>query len=118
MERFNTIRKQKKFDNFSFDTYCDHILQCLKLCIAIITSTVFKKPVHLCQNKKLKRDIKTREIDELRREYQEEKCYKICWSHLKQIQQTKRTLLKLSLQEKIKNVSFFGYVQCDLILYE
>ena len=76
---------------------------------------------------------KTREMDELRREYIKERGYKIqemweCewWKHFKTDSPVKnhvktnfpykRLLYTDSLLEKINNRSFFGYVQCDSIV--
>ena len=49
------------------------VKQYLKLWVATITSAHAKKLVHFCQNNIFEREIKEREMDELRRQYVKKK---------------------------------------------
>ena len=132
-ESFFTSGKQKKIDCFNVDGYCDHC------------KTVFEamgRYYHFCScqearpsltEQDIERGNKKREMDEMRREYIQEKGYKVeeIWecdwwesfktdekikNHVRTHFPYKRPLSTDSLLAKIKDGSLFGYVQCDLVV--
>ena len=133
IESFFTSGKQKKIDCFNVDGYCDHC------------KTVFEAMgcyYHFCScqetrssltEQDIERGNKKREMDEMRREYIQEKGYKVeeMWecewwqnfktndkikNHVRTHFPYKRPLSTDSLLAKIKDGSLFGYVQCDLVV--
>ena len=131
IESFYTTGRQKKIDCFSVDGFCSHC------------NTVFEAMgcfYHFCPCQELrsslteediKRGIRRRELDELRRSYIQEKGFTVneMWEckwwrlykttsnvkvHIRENFPYRRSLTEQQLPEGIKKGSVFGYVECDI----
>ena len=129
-DSFYTTRRQKKIDCFSVDGFCSYC------------NTVFEAMVcfyHSCHCQELRlslteegiqRGSKKRELDALRRQYIQEKGFKVfeMWEcerwrlykttntvkqHIRKHFPYRRSLAAEQLLEEIKKGKIFGYVQCD-----
>ena len=133
IESFFTSGKQKKIDCFNVDGYCDHCKTVFEAmgCYYHFCSCQEARPSLTEQD--IERGNKKREMDDMRREYIEEKGYKVeeMWecdwwesfktdekikNHVRTHFPYKRPLSTDSLLAKIKDGSLFGYVQCDLVV--
>ena len=130
-ESFYTTVRQKKNDCFSLDGFC---FRCI---------TVFEAMdcfYHFCPSQELrpslteediKRGSRKRELDELRRNYKQEKSFTVIemWKyewwrlyktttnvelHIRENFPYRRTLADYQLLEGIKEGNLFGYVHCDI----
>ena len=135
IESFSTTGRQKKTDCFSVDGFCSHC------------NTVFEALgcfYHFCPSQELRlflteeniqRRSKKRELEALRRQYRQEKGFKViktwvyeCWrlyktsnavkQHIRQHFPYRCSLAAEQLLEEIKKGKLFGYVQCDIELPE
>ena len=133
IESFFTSGKQKKIDCFNVDGFCDH---CKIVFEAMGCYYHFCSCQETCPSsteQDIERGNKKREMDEMRREYIQEKGYKVeeMWecewwqnfktndkikNHVRTHFPYKRPLSTDSLLAKIKDGSLFGYVQCDLVV--
>ena len=133
IESFDTPGSKKQTDRFNVDGFCDHC------------KTVFEAMgccYHLCPCQEARRSLgdednergnKRREMDDLRREYNCRKEYKIeeMWecewwqnfktneklkNHIRSDFPYKRPLSTDSLLEKIRDGSLLGYIQFDLVV--
>ena len=133
IESFFTSGKQKKIDCFNVDGYCDHCKTVFEAmgCYYHFCSCQEARPSLTEQD--IERGNKKREMNEMRREYIQEKGYKVeeMWecdwwesfktdekikNHVRTHFPYKRPVSTDSLLAKIKDGSLFGYVQCDLIV--
>ena len=126
-----TTGRQKKFDCFSVDGICNH-------CNTVFEAMGCYFHYRPCQearpsltDNEIMRGIKKREQDQMRKEYIQQKGYKIIemwecnWWELHRTDATVRNHLRTNfhyqrplseerLMQEIKSRKLFGYVQCDL----
>ena len=131
IESFITTGKQKKIDSYAVDGYCDHCKTVYEAMGCYFHYHSCKEGSALLDDDEVKRGQKKRELDELRKNYIEEKGYKVVqiwecewWTKVKNDPTTKQFIrtnfpYKLplthdNLLNQIRTGSLFGYVQCDL----
>ena len=130
--RASTHLEIKKNDCFNEDWYCDHCKTVFKALGCYYHFVLHRRLVrHLAR--KILREEKMREMDDLRREWNREKDYKIkeMWecewwqnfktnekikNHIRSNFPYKRPLCTDSLLGKIRDGSLYGYISCDLIV--
>ena len=130
-ETFFTTGRQKKIDCFSVDGFCSH-------CNTVFEAVGCFYHFYACQEWRpslTEEDIhcgsKKRELDAMKRDYKQEKGYKLIemWEvewwrlyktsntveqHIREHFSYRRSLAAEQLLEEIKEGKLFGYVQCDI----
>ena len=131
IESFYTTGTQKKIDCFKVDVFCAHcktVFEAMR-CFYHYCSCQEARPA--LTEEDIKRGNKKREMDQMRKQYIEEKGYNVVemwecewWNlyktttcvkeHLRESFLYKRPLREESLLEQIRSGKLFGYVQCDI----
>ena len=132
IESFHTSGNQKKIDCFNVDWYCDHCKTVFEALGCYYHFYLHRRLVpHLAR--KILIEEKMREMDDLRRECNREKDYKIkemweCewWQNFKTNEKSKnhirsnfpykRPLSTDFLLGKVRDGSLYGYISCDLVV--
>ena len=131
IESFYTTGTQKKIDCFKVDGFCAHCKTVFEAMGCFYHYCPCQEARPSLTEEDIERGNKKREMDQMRKQYIEEKGFNVVeiweyewWNlyktttcvkqHLRESFPYKRPLREESLLEKIKSGKLFGYVQCDI----
>ena len=135
IESFYNTGREKKIDRFSVDGFCSHCNTAFEAMACFYHFCHCQELRSSLTEEDIKRGSRRRELDELRRSYIQEKGFFVVamWAckwwrlykttsnvklHIREIFPYRRSLTEQQLLEGIKKGSLFGYVQCDIEVFE